>query len=88
MSGSLDYPVTDKGPDRIHVGGMGKTDNHVLAGKVARERFKLPAHQEIEKSSGKTQYLLHMRSFLCESARSIKSVNRYVNGYRYAIYAV
>ena len=85
MSGSLDDPVTDEGPDCIHVAGVGKTDNHVLAGKVGRELFKLPAHQEIEKSSGKTQYLLHMRSLLRESTQSIKGVDRHVKGYCYAL---
>lgn len=34
MSGSLDDPVADEGPDRIHVGGVGKTDDYVFAGKI------------------------------------------------------
>ena len=85
MAGSLDDPVAGEGPDRIHVWGVGETDNHVLAGKVGRKLLKLPAHQEIDKFSGKTQYLLHMQFLLYESARIIKSMDRPVKGYYCAL---
>ena len=56
---SLDDPKADEGPDGIHVGGVGKADDHVLPGNIGRQRFELPAHQEVEHPPGKTQYVLH-----------------------------
>jgi hypothetical protein len=44
MAGSPDDPKAREGPDGIHIGRMGKTDNHMLAGKIGRERLKPPAH--------------------------------------------
>ena len=44
MAGSPDNPKARESPDSIHVGRMGKTDNHMLAGKIGRERLKPPAH--------------------------------------------
>lgn len=44
MAGSPDNPKAREGPNGIHVGRMGKTDNHVLAGEIGRERLKPPAH--------------------------------------------
>jgi hypothetical protein len=40
---------------------MGKTDNHMLAGKIGWKRLKTPAHQIIEGTSNKTLYLFHLR---------------------------
>jgi hypothetical protein len=44
MSGSPDNPIAREGPDGIHIGRMGKTDNHMLAGKIGWKRLKTPSH--------------------------------------------
>ena len=64
MAGSPDNPKAREGPDGIHVGRMGKTYNHVLAGKIGGKRLKAPAHQEIEKPSRKVHHFFHMRFLL------------------------
>lgn len=80
MAGSPDNPIARESSDRIHVGSMGKTDNHVLAGKIGRKRLKMPAHQEIDGPSHKTHYLFHKRflpkdawPFLCKGGRFISA---------------
>ncbi len=61
MAGSPDNPKAREGPDSIHVGRMGKTDNHMLAGKIGWKRLKTPAHQEIDDPSRKAHHLFHIR---------------------------
>jgi len=41
----------NKGPYRVHETGMGKTDDHMFAGKVRREWLEIPASHPEEKSS-------------------------------------
>ena len=57
---SLDDPKAREGPDGIDVGRVGKADDHVLVGDVGRKRLEPPAHQEVEKPPGNTQYRFHV----------------------------
>lgn len=59
----FDNAIGDKGPDSVHIAGMGKAYYHVLPGKIGGQRFKPPSHEKKEEPSYQAEYFLHIRSF-------------------------
>ncbi len=48
-----------QGPDRIHIGGMGKADDHAPVGPVIRQPVIGPSHESVNHPADQTQYRFH-----------------------------
>jgi hypothetical protein len=59
MAGFPDHLETEKGPDGVYVGGVGKSDDDMLVPQIVRPRLEAPAGHPIKKSAGKTGQGLH-----------------------------
>ena len=72
----LDDPKARKGPDGVHVGRVGKTDDHVFLGKIGRQWLEPPAHQEIEQPPRMAQDRFHDRYLLQTIQAAAASLSR------------
>lgn len=54
----------NKGPHCVHETRMGKTDDHMLVGKIRRQRLEIPTSRPEKKSSHQAQQGLHIISFI------------------------